>query len=101
MQPEILDLDQDGDLFVDESLDPTFQLVRANFYRLMTFLALGGLSGMPEVDRETQEDDGHLKGEQNFLCLHVGVRRAFRRRRRGDYTKLESPESNKPDRQMT
>ena len=67
----------------------------------MTFLALGGLSGMPEVHRETQEDDGHLKGEQNFLCLHVGVRRAFRRRRRGDYTKLESPESNKPDRQMT
>lgn len=77
VQPEIPDLHQDGNLFVDESLDATLQLVGANFYRLMAFLAFGSFNGMPEVDRQTQEDDGHLKGEQNFLCLHDWVGRAF------------------------
>ena len=48
-------------------------LIGSNFYRLMAFLAFGGLNGMPEVDSQTQEDDCHLKGEQNFLCLHDWV----------------------------
>ena len=99
MQPEIPDLHQDGNLFVDEGFDPTLQLISADFDCLMAFLTFSGLDGMPEVDRQTQEDDGHLKGEQDFLCLHGW--RAVRRRRRGDYTKLESPESNQPNRQMT
>jgi hypothetical protein len=33
---------------------------------------------MPEIDGQTQEDDSHLKGEPNFLCLHDWGWRAVR-----------------------
>ena len=73
VKPEVSDLHQDSDLFGDEGLDPTFQLIGTYLHRLVAFLALGCLNGVPEIDRQAQEDNGHLKGEQNFLGLHDRV----------------------------
>ena len=51
------------EIFLNEGLNPAFQLIGANFDCLIAFLAFGGLNGMPEIDGQTQEDNGHLKGE--------------------------------------
>jgi hypothetical protein len=73
IQPEVSNLHQDRDLFGDKSLNPTFQLIGTYLHRLVAFLALGCLDRVPEIDRQTQKDNGHLKGEQNFLGLHDWV----------------------------